>query len=78
MNRPTMQPDSTGPNHLPRLATPWLLNFLSAWRAADAASHHAEMDRLKSVLISRLATATDWYELIEAAKAVVKTDKRRN
>jgi hypothetical protein len=63
----------------PRVHTStWILNFLSAWRAADAASHHAEMDRLKSVLISRLATATDWYELIEAAKAVVKTDKRRS
>jgi hypothetical protein len=64
----------------PRVHTsPWLINFLSAWRAADAASHHAEMDRLKSVLIGKLATVKDdWYELIEAAKAVVKTDKRRS
>jgi hypothetical protein len=37
------------------------------------------MDRLKSVLIGKLATVKDdWYELIEAAKAVVATDKRRS
>lgn len=76
MERPAMQPSQ---DDLPRLATPWLLNFLSAWRAADTASHHYEMDRLKSVLIGKLATVRDdWFELIEAAKAVAETDRRRS
>jgi hypothetical protein len=38
MNRPTMQPDPADATGLPKLTTPWLLNFLSAWQAADAAN----------------------------------------
>lgn len=70
---------ATNPARLQPLTTPWLTNFRSAYLAADAASHRAEMDRLKLHLIGKLATVRDdWYELIEAAKCVSETDKRRS
>lgn len=55
-------------DELSRPTTPWLTKFRENWLANN------DRESLKMELISKLsAVRDDWFELIEAAKLVVKT-----